>query len=319
MDERLAAEIAELKIRRNAVILAHNYTIPEVQDLADFVGDSLELSLKARDAKSPCIVFCGVSFMAETAKILAPGSTVLNPAPQAGCRMADMATAEAVREYRNKHPDTVLVAYVNTTAAVKAEVDICCTSANAEKVVSSIPADRKIMFLPDCHLGKNIMNALKRPMELWPGYCPIHHEVTARHVCAARTAHPKAVVMVHPECPPETVAAADHALSTGGMLRLVGTSPENEFIVGTEYGILHRMSRENPGKCFYELDPRPCCEDMKRVTPELIRDALKNNAPEVKLDEALMLRARCAIEKMLDIPADAQSAPCRGKALKGQS
>ena len=301
MNTRLAAEIAELKERRNAVILAHNYTVPEVQDIADFVGDSLELSLKARDVDSPCIVFCGVSFMAETAKILAPESTVLNPVPEAGCRMADMATAEAVREYRRNHPDTVLVAYVNTTAAVKAEVDICCTSANAEKVVASIPAERRIMFLPDRHLGQNIIDKLNRPMELWPGYCPIHHAVTAEQIAAARRAHPGAEALVHPECPPETVAAADHSLSTGGMLRLVKSAPGTEFIVGTEYGILHRMNKENPGKRFYELEPRPCCGDMKLVSLEKIRDALRDNAPEVVLPRELMDRARGAIERMLEI------------------
>ena len=301
MDERIVAEIAELKKRRSAVILAHNYTLPEVQDAADFVGDSLELSLKARDVKSPCIVFCGVSFMAETAKILAFDSTVLNPAPDAGCRMADMATAEAVREYRRKNPDAVLVAYVNTTAAVKAEVDVCCTSANAERVVASIPKERKIMFLPDRNLGRNIMDKLGRPMELWPGCCPIHHAVTAEQLTAARKAHPGAVVLVHPECPPETVAIADRALSTGGMLRLAQSAKEPEFVVGTEYGIMHRLEKENPGKKFYGLEPRPCCSDMKLVTLEKIRDALRDGAPEVTLPREVADRARAAIERMLEI------------------
>ena len=301
MNNAIVSEIAELKAARGAVILAHNYTRPEVQDAADFVGDSLELSLKARDAKAPCIVFCGVSFMAETAKILAPDSVVLNPAPDAGCKMADMAGAEAVRGYRKQHPDTILVAYVNTTAAVKAEVDICCTSANADRVVATIPRDKKIMFLPDCHLGSNIVNSLDRPMELWPGYCPIHHEVTPEDIAAARRLHPGAVVLVHPECPPATVAAADKALSTGGMLRLVKGSDEKEFIVGTEYGILHRMRKENPDKHFYELDPRPCCADMKLVTLEKIRDALRDGKPEVTLPGDLMDRARTAIERMLAI------------------
>ena len=297
----ILSEIAELKSRRNAVIMAHNYTDPEVQDLADFVGDSLELSLRARETQAPCIVFCGVSFMAETAKILAPNSMVLNPAPAAGCRMADMATAEAVRRYRMEHPDAVLVAYVNTTAAVKAEVDICCTSANAEKVISSIPEGKEIMFLPDCHLGQNVADTLKRRMELWPGYCPIHHRITPQQIAAARVIHPRAVVLVHPECPPEVTAVADHALSTGGMLRLVHRAPEKEFIVGTEYGIIHRMARENPDKLFHELSPRPCCPDMKQVSPEKIRDALRDGSPQVELPEDLMKRARVAIERMLEI------------------
>ena len=301
MDTPIINEIAGLKAARKAVILAHNYTLPEVQDIADFVGDSLELSLKARDAKAPCIVFCGVSFMAETAKILAPQSIVINPAPEAGCRMADMAAAEAVRSYKKQHPDTVLVAYVNTTAAVKAEVDICCTSANADRVVSSIPKDKNIMFLPDCHLGSNIVNSLGREMELWPGYCPIHHEVAPERIAAARRLHPEAMALVHPECPPETVAAADQALSTGGMLRFVKGSEAKEFIVGTEYGILHRMEKENPGKKFHPLDPRPCCADMKLVTLEKIRDALRDGKPEVDLPVELMDRARTAIERMLAI------------------
>ena len=301
MNNDLITEITGLKAARKALILAHNYTLPEVQDIADFVGDSLELSLKAREAKAPCIVFCGVSFMAETAKILAPRSTVLNPAPEAGCRMADMAGAEAVRHYKKQHPETVLVAYVNTTASVKAEVDICCTSANADRVAASIPKDKKIMFLPDCHLGSNIAASLGREMELWPGYCPIHHEVTPDEIAAARKLHPGAVALVHPECPPATVAAADKALSTGGMLRLVKSSEAEEFIVGTEYGILHRMRKENPDKKFYELAPRPCCADMKLVTLEKIRDALRDGKPEVELPAELMERARVAIDRMLAI------------------
>ena len=301
MDNALVNEIAKLKAARGAIILAHNYTSPEVQDIADFVGDSLELSLKARDAKAPCIVFCGVSFMAETAKILAPRSTVINPAPEAGCRMADMADAEAVRQYKKDHPDTVLVAYVNTTAAVKAEIDICCTSANADRIVASIPKDKKIMFLPDCHLGSNIVNSLGRKMDLWPGYCPIHHEVTPEMIAAVRKLHPGAVALVHPECPPATVAAADKALSTGGMLRFVKGSDADEFIVGTEHGIIHRLEKENPGKRFYGLEPRPCCADMKLVTLEKIRNALRDGKPEVVLPEELMDRARTAIERMLAV------------------
>ena len=301
MNNELLSEISRLKAARGAVIFAHNYTLPEVQDLADFVGDSLELSLKARDAKAGCIVFCGVSFMAETAKILAPRSTVLNPVPEAGCRMADMATAAAVREYKKQHPDTILVAYVNTTAAVKAEIDICCTSANADRVVASLPKDKKIMFLPDRNLGSNIAGSLGRPMELWPGCCPIHHEVTPEQIAAARKLHPGALVLVHPECPPATVAAADQALSTGGMLRFVKASEAGEFIVGTEYGIIHRLEKENPGRKFYPLEPLPRCADMKLVTPEKIRDALRDGKPEVVLPEELMDRARAAIERMLAV------------------
>jgi quinolinate synthase len=293
-------EIKRLKAERNAVILAHNYVNGEVQDIADFVGDSLELSIKAQNVNAPVIVFCGVSFMAETAKILSPASKVLLPVMEAGCQMADMATAEAVAAYRQANPDTVLVAYVNTTAAVKAEVDICCTSANAEKVVKSIPADKAIMFLPDRNLGANISKALGRTMELWPGYCPIHDQVLSKSIQAAREKYPDAKLMVHPECPPEILALADIALSTGGMLRVVKeAAPGSKFIVGTEYGIMHRLEKENPDKVFYPLEPLPTCCDMKKITLEDVRDALKFNQHVITLSADVMENAVKPIEKML--------------------
>ena len=293
-------EIKRLKAERNAVILAHNYVNGEVQDIADFVGDSLELSIKAQNVNAPVIVFCGVSFMAETAKILSPASKVLLPVMEAGCQMADMATAEAVAAYRQANPDTVLVAYVNTTAAVKAEVDICCTSANAEKVVKSIPADKAIMFLPDRNLGANISKTLGRTMELWPGYCPIHDQVLTKSIQEARAKHPEAKLMVHPECPPEILALADIALSTGGMLRVVKEAASgSKFIVGTEYGIMHRLEKENPDKIFYPLEPLPTCRDMKKITLESIRDVLKNMSNEVTLPGDMIEKAKRPIERML--------------------
>jgi quinolinate synthase len=291
-----------LKKERNAVILAHNYVNGDVQDIADFVGDSLELSIKAKNINAPVIVFCGVSFMAETAKILAPDSKVLLPIREAGCLMADMASGEAVAAYKKSNPDTTLVAYVNTTAAVKAEVDICCTSANAEKVVQSIPVDQKIMFLPDRNLGSNVSKTLNRPMELWDGCCPIHDQVLAQSIQAAREKYPNALLMVHPECPPEIVALADIALSTGGMLRAVQESqPGTEFIVGTEYGILHRLEKENPDKIFHPLEPRPLCRDMKKITLESIRDVLKELKNEVVLSPETIEKARRPIERMLEL------------------
>ena len=217
----LSEEILTLKKECGAVILAHNYCSDEVQDVADFVGDSLQLSIKARDVAAPVIVFCGVRFMAETAKILSPGSTVLHPVPDAGCPMAEMATAEAVREFRAAHPDHILVAYVNSTAETKAEVDICVTSANAERIVASLPADRPVLFLPDRNLGANVAKNLGRAIDLWPGYCPIHDRITVESVQAAKATHPNALFLCHPECRPEVVALADHALSTGGMLRFI--------------------------------------------------------------------------------------------------
>lgn len=294
-------EIQALKKERNAVILAHNYALGEVQDLADFVGDSLELSRKAASCNAPIIVFCGVRFMAETAKILSPNSIVLHPSPDAGCPMADMATVEEVRKYREEHPESVLVAYVNTTAATKTAVDICCTSGNAEKIIASIPADREIMFLPDANLGANVSKKMGRKMNLWHGCCPTHNAVEPERIAKARKEHPNAVVLVHPECPPETVEAADVALSTGGMLTFVKESSAKEFIIGTEIGILHRLRLENPDKLFYLLEPSPLCTNMKKITPEKVLEALKNLEPRIELDEETIRDARASIDKMLAV------------------
>lgn len=294
-------EIAALKKSRDAVILAHNYTVGEVQDVADFVGDSLELSRKAAECRAPVIVFCGVRFMAETAKILSPDAIVLHPNPDSGCPMADMAAPDKVRAYREAHPGTLLVAYVNTTAATKACVDICCTSGNAERIISSIPSDREIMFLPDANLGANVSKKLGRKMSLWHGCCPTHNAIGPDRIAAARAEHPGAVVMVHPECPPETVAAADEALSTGGMLKFVRESFATDFVVGTETGILHRLRRENPGKNFYPLEPNPLCGNMKKITLEGVRDALRDLAPRVELDAGTIRLARAPIDKMLAV------------------
>lgn len=294
-------QIDELRNEKSAVILAHNYVLGEVQDIADFVGDSLELSIKAKNAAAPVIVFCGVSFMAETAKILSPNSTVLHPVPSAGCPMADMAPAEAVRKYKQEYPDTVLVAYVNSTAAVKAEVDVCCTSANAERIIRSIPANKEIMFLPDQNLGANISRKLGRSMRLWPGFCPTHNRIMPEQAMKIRREYPKAVLLVHPECTPAVVDCADEALSTGGMLRYVRESNATQFIIGTECGILHRMRKENPGKELIPLEPLPSCPNMKKITMESVLDSLENMKFEVKLDPALMNRARKPIERMLSI------------------
>lgn len=292
-------EIKRLKAERNAIILAHNYVRGELQDLADFVGDSLELSIKAKNAGAGVIVFCGVRFMAETAKLLSPQSVVLLPNPDAGCPMADMALAEKVAAYKAAHPGTVIVAYVNTTADVKAHVDICCTSGNAEKIISSIPEDREILFLPDRNLGGNLNRKLGRHMLLWPGFCPTHDRVTPEAIRAARAAHPGVKLLVHPECDPEVVALADEALSTGGILRFVRESSDNAFLIGTESGILHRLRRENPGKRFYPLEPEMLCPNMKKITLENVRDCLKHMTPQVELSPELMAAAVAPIEKML--------------------
>ena len=294
-------EIKELKKRREAIILAHNYTVGEVQDIADFTGDSLELSRKAAECHAPVIVFCGVRFMAETAKILSPDSIVLHPNPDAGCPMADMADADEVRAYRKAHPETIIVAYVNTTAATKTAVDICCTSGNAEKVILSLPKDREIMFLPDANLGANIMRATGRRMELWNGCCPTHNAIDPDRIARARAAHPGAVVMVHPECPLATVEAADEALSTGGMLKFARECDAREIIVGTETGILHRLRKENPGKTFFPLEPNPLCPNMKKLSVESVLAALRDLAPRVELDDETIRMARAPIDRMLAI------------------
>ena len=296
----LIEEINELKAARGAVILAHNYTTGDIQDIADYVGDSLELSRKAAECGAKVILFCGVRFMAETAKILSPDYIVLLPAPDAGCLMADMADPAAVAAYRAAHPDTVLVAYVNTTAATKTAVDICCTSGNAEKIVAAIPSDRKIMFLPDGNLGRNLTRTLGRPMDYWHGCCPIHDRITLADIRRAREKHPGSPVLVHPECRPEVVAVADRALSTGGMLKYVRESSEKSFIIGTETGIIYRMRQENPGKEFFPLDPEPVCADMKKITLEKVRNALRDLAPRVELTPETIERAAEPIRKMLE-------------------
>ena len=297
----LEEEIGALKAQHKALILAHNYTRPEIQDIADFVGDSLELSRKAAECHAPVIVFCGVRFMAETAKTLSPESIVLHPNPHSGCPMADMASPEAVAEYREKHPDTLVVAYVNTTAATKTEVDLCCTSGNAEKLIAGLPADRKILFLPDANLGANLNNKLGRKMDLWPGCCPTHNKILPEHITAAKEKHPGALVLVHPECTPAVVALADRALSTGGMLKFVRESGHKKFIIGTECGILHRMQKENPGKQFYPLEPAVVCPNMKKITLEDVLFALRDLFPRIELDEAMRKKAQAPIDRMLEV------------------
>ena len=299
--QKLIDEIAALKKATGALILAHNYVKAEIQDIADFVGDSLELAFKARDCKAELIVFCGVSFMAETAKILSPASTVLLPVPDAGCLMADMAEAADVKAAREADPEAVLVAYVNTTAATKACVDICCTSANADKVAASIPAGKRILFLPDRNLGRNVADKVDREYNFWDGYCPIHDRITPEMIQSAREAHPGCPVIIHPECRPEVLKLADYAASTGKMIAIVKNDPADGFIIATEEGILHRMRKEFPEKKFYALSPCVICHDMKKITLESVRDALKNRQYEVELDADTIEKARLPIERMMNV------------------
>ena len=294
-------EISQLKKLRNAVILAHNYCRGEVQDVADYTGDSLELARKATEVEADVIVFCGVYFMAETAKILNPSKTVLIPDASAGCPMADMITGAQLRELKAEHPNAKAVCYVNSTAEVKAECDICVTSGNAEKVMKTFAADDEILFVPDRHLGGYIAGKLGRTYRCWQGYCPIHAKLTAEQIRVARERFGRDIpVLVHPECAKEVRDAADECLSTGGMCRFVKESPAKEFIIGTESGILHRLEKENPDKMFFPVGDL-CCEDMKKITLENLRDALKENKVEVEVEAEVARKAKKAIEAMLAI------------------
>ena len=297
----MTEEIERLKRARNAVVLAHNYTRGEVQDVADYTGDSLELARLATQVEADVIVFCGVYFMAETAAILNPAKTVLIPDPTAGCPMADMITGGQLRELKSRHPGAVAVCYVNSTAEVKAECDICVTSGNAERVMATIPRNREIIFVPDRHLGSHVSSLEGREYVLWPGYCPTHARLTAKTVEEARAAHPGAPLMVHPECPREIRDIADERLSTGGMCRFARTSKADTILVGTEIGILHRLRRENPGKTFIPVSDSLVCPNMKKTTLENLAESLREMKTRVSVPEDIAVRARRAIEAMLAV------------------
>lgn len=297
----LKEEIQKLKNERNAVILAHNYCRGEVQDIADYTGDSLELARKATQVEADVIVFCGVYFMAETAKILNPSKKVLIPDAEAGCPMADMITGAQLRELKARHPNAKAVCYVNSTAEVKAECDMCVTSGNAEKVMKTFAADQEILFVPDQHLGGYIAGKLGRTYRCWQGFCPVHAKLTAEQIRVARERFGKDIpVLVHPECAKEVRDAADQCLSTGGMCKFVKESSAPEFIIGTESGILHRLEKENPHKMFFPVGDL-CCDDMKKITLEKVHDALKENKVEVEVDVEVARKAKKAIEAMFEI------------------
>ena len=297
----LTDKILELKKEKDAVILAHNYQIDEVQDIADFVGDSLQLSIEASKTQNSMIVFCGVHFMAETAKIISPQKKVLIPDENAGCPMADMITADDLKGLKNEHPDAVVVCYVNSTAAVKALSDICCTSSNAVKIVNSIPPDKKIIFIPDKYLGSYVSSQTGREMIFWNGYCPTHVRINLKSLIALKKEHLDAVVLVHPESTPDVAAAADEVLSTGQMLSFVNKSPKKEFIIGTEIGILHRLRQENPDKIFHPAYEKAICPNMKLITAEKILWSLQEEIFEIKIDADVIAKARRAIDRMLEL------------------
>ena len=296
----LEQRIRELRAERHAVILAHNYQRGEVQDIADFVGDSLELSQKAAATDADVIVFCGVHFMAETAFILNPSRTVLLPDAGAGCPMANMITAAQLIARKKELPGVTVVTYINSSAAVKAESDYCCTSANGVKVVQSIAAD-EILFVPDQYLGDFIQRRTGKKMHLWPGYCPTHVKITPEDINRARREHPRARVVVHPECRPEVIALADDALSTSGIIRYAARPDVSELIVGTEVEIIHRLKKENPGKAFYPASTKAVCPNMKKITLDKVLASLERMAPEVRVPEDIRVRARAAVDRMLAI------------------
>ncbi|HYA58004.1 MAG TPA: quinolinate synthase NadA [Thermoplasmata archaeon] len=297
----LDAEVRRLKEERNALLLAHNYQRPEVQDIADFVGDSLYLSRKAMEADRPLIVFAGVRFMAETAKILNPSRTVLLPDPKAGCGLADSITAEQLRTWKSEHPGAVVVAYINTSADVKAEADYCCTSSNAVKVVEQVPRDREILFLPDIFLGDYVRKKTGRPMHLWVGDCPVHAKMRPEDLERARAAHPGAPVIAHPECGCSTQAlpGVDRILSTDGMIRFAEETRAPEVLVATEVGILHRMGHLNPVTRFTPIDREAICPYMKEIDLQDVRDSLRLNQYVIDVPPETARRARQALERMV--------------------
>lgn len=297
----LEDKIKELKKRRHAVILSHNYQLPEVQEVADFRGDSLELSRIASRTEAEVIVFCGVHFMAETASILCPDKKVIMPDINAGCPMANMITAQDLRKLKEGHPKAVAVGYVNTSAQVKAELDYCCTSTNAAAVVNALKDKEEIIFVPDKYLADFVSKRTGRKLISWNGYCPTHVKILPEDIKREKKFHPKAKVMVHPECLPEVVALADAALSTSQMVEFARKTEAKEMIVGTEVGLIYRLKTDNPGKEFYPASERAVCPNMKRTTQEKILWSLEELKEEVRVPDEIRLAAKKAIDRMLEI------------------
>jgi len=297
--EILKKEILKLKKDRNAILIAHNYQISEVQDIADFLGDSLELSKISKAAKEEVIVFAGVRFMAETAKILAPKKKVLLPVQEAGCPLAEMIEPEQLIELKQKYPDAWVVSYVNTTAAIKALSDVCCTSSNAVTVVKNVPV-KKVIFVPDKNLGWWVQkNAPEKEVITWPGYCFVHEYFSLKDLEETRRIYPEAEVMVHPECTKEVLEKADYIVSTAGMLKKAKESKAGKIIVGTEEGMIYRLRKENPDKEFYSLGSAKICTNMKRTTLSDLRRALIKDEYKVELSPEIIEKAQIALERMV--------------------
>ncbi|MCH8120573.1 MAG: quinolinate synthase NadA [Planctomycetes bacterium] len=301
MRNKLVEKIVRLKQQHNAVILAHNYQPGEIQDIADFTGDSLGLSIKAAETDADVIVFCGVQFMAETAAILSPEKTVLLPDKSAGCPMADMITAEQLRKLKQEHPNAIVVCYVNSTAEVKAESDYCCTSANAAELVNSLPEDRPVIFVPDQHLGRFVGERTGRDLVLWPGYCITHVMITEDDINTAKAKYPDAIVMAHPECTEPVKELSDELLSTGQMLKFAAESTAKRFIIATETGIIHALKKQNPQAEFIAASERAVCPNMKKITIEKIVWALEDMQYKISVPKAIKEKAKKALDEMVGI------------------
>jgi len=295
----LSDEIMALKKEKNAVLLVHNYQRPEIQDVADFLGDSLGLSIQASKTSADVIVFCGVDFMAESAKILSPGKIVIHPEPDARCPMAAMIDAEGLRMMKKEYPDAVVVGYVNTSAEVKTELDYCCTSANAVRVVKSLK-EKKIIFVPDTNLGLYVKRFTPdKEIVLWPGFCPTHQNITKDDLLALKVLHPDAEIIVHPECTPDVIDIADHVASTEGMVKRVVESAKREFIMGTEKDMCYRLKKENPGKEFYATG-KALCPNMKKITIEKVVASLRTLQPRVELSKETIEKASLPLKRMME-------------------
>lgn len=292
-------QIRKLAKEENAIILAHNYEPQEIQEIADLCGDSLELSIKASETDADIIVFCGVHFMAETAKILSPNKTVLLPNPEAGCPMADMVTPEDLLKKKQELNNIPVVTYVNSSAAVKAISDICCTSANVVDIVSKIDAD-EILMTPDRNLAQYAAKHTTKKIHLWEGYCPFHNEMKKEDAKKAKELHPGAVLIAHPECPPETLELADEIASTSGMIRIAKESKAKEFIIATEKGHLYPLQKACPDKIFYSASDKIYCQDMKKITLEQVKNSLETGYGEITLPEDIRLKALGCVQKMIN-------------------
>jgi len=298
--EEILKKINILRKEKNAVILAHSYQPLDIQHVADYIGDSLGLCIQAGQTEAEVIVFCGVHFMAESAKILNQKKTVLLPVKEAGCPMADMASGGALRELKAEHPGAMVVCYVNSTAEVKAESDICCTSSNAVEIIRSIPRDREIIFVPDRHLGEFAAAQAERDVVLWDGYCPVHQRITGDDIQRVKEKHPDAIVMVHPECSREVREMADYVGSTTNIYNKAASSAEQTFIIGTEEGIVRRMREELPNKLFLLPDTPVICADMKKISLEDVAESLSKNEPEIRLEPQIAARALDPVKRMLE-------------------